>query len=311
MGMLAATDISDATGLERALIGMTRAAALHTQSRVGELLEVLDEILSDESTPVSVQSIAEAWVALVRSSDDEALVPVARTLRKLAHRHKTDGLPYFAGISLNNAMCVELARGAYSEAIDLGRDALDQFRRLPVRTSELASLHSTLALCLAEAGNLEAAWDEVDLALMVGHPQADALGECAWLAATAGRTELAWSCLRQAERGSGNGYQELGSDLLLVYAEVVLAVSRGDVIAAESLLSTVRDPLSVLCGDRVRRLMLRALLATLQARARGRRVGAERTRVGQASGCVEMGTSIATHPRSGHRESRRVPSSCP
>ncbi len=282
--MLVDTDLGEATDLERALISMTRAAALYSLSRADELLDVLETLRADSSTPASVGSIAEAWLAMFDSSGDGPLAPVARALRTLAHRHQADGLHYFAGISLNNAMCVELARGAYRDAIALGRDALDEFRLLPVPISEIASLHSALALGLAELGEFDAAWDEVDLALLAENPQADALGECAWLAAVEGRTELAWSCLRQAERGLGVRYRELGSDVLLAYAQVILAVARGDLGMAESLLSSVTAPLSTLSGDRVRRLMLQALIATLQGRPDAVRLAAEGLEVAKKQG---------------------------
>ncbi len=189
LDMLAVTDVSEATGLELALYRMTQAAGLHMQSRPNELVAILDRLLGDDTTPIAVRAIANAWHSLIKSSQDLPLRPVARTLKSLATQHKADSLPYFAGISLNNAMCVELARGAYGEAISMGREALYQFASLANRTSELASLHSTLALSLAEAGDLDASWHEVDQALLASDPQTDALGECAWLAAVTGRAD--------------------------------------------------------------------------------------------------------------------------
>ena len=103
------------------------------QSRASEVVAVLRAILDDAASPASVCSIAEAWLALIDSATDSPLRPIARTLRSLASKHKASGLAYFAGISLNNAMGVELARGAYDDAIYLGREALDQFARLAVR----------------------------------------------------------------------------------------------------------------------------------------------------------------------------------
>jgi DNA-binding SARP family transcriptional activator len=266
LGLLDSWDLSEATGLERSLVNMTKAAALFAQSRADELVAVLKAILDDDATPNSVRGIAEAWIALINSAADSPLRPIARLLRRLAAKHKTDGLAYFAGISLNNAMGVELARGEYDDAIALGRDALGQFASLAVRTSELASLHSAIALGLAEAGNTQAAWDHVDLALSVGDPRPDALGECAWLAAVTGRIDMAWSCLNQAQRVLEGGFRELGTDALLAYARVVLAVARGDLGRAEAMLGEVTSPQNALCGDRARRLMLQAMVATAQGR---------------------------------------------
>jgi len=262
IALLDHSDMSGATGLERSLVGMTRAAALYMQSRSAELLEVLQAVFEEESTPPNIRMIVDTWIALVSSPVDSPLLPVARALRNLAAQHKSEGLAYFAGISLNNAMCVELARGAYEDAITLGRDALDQFSYLSVRTPELASLHSTLALALAESGEVEEALDQVDVALSVSKPQPDALAECAWLAAVTGRASTAWSCIQQAERIHAESFHQLGADLLLVHAKVLLAVGRGDTAQAAAVLSAVNSPRSELSGDHVRRMMLEALVAT-------------------------------------------------
>ena len=154
LSLLDSWDLSEATGLERSLVSLTKAAALFMQSRADDVVAVLRSIVDDDNAPSSVRNIAEAWVALIASATDSPLMPIARTLRSLAYKHKASGLSYFAGISLNNAMGVEFARGAYNDAVVLGREALDQFARLAVRTSELASLHSTLALGLAETGKI-------------------------------------------------------------------------------------------------------------------------------------------------------------
>ena len=56
LALLSAVDMSSASALERALAGITQAAALYTQSRSEELRAVLDAVVSEVTTPHSVMS---------------------------------------------------------------------------------------------------------------------------------------------------------------------------------------------------------------------------------------------------------------
>lgn len=261
LAVLGDIDPEAANSLEHALAGLTRAAALFAKSQADDMIDALHDVTADSTTPEEVRGIADAWLALIGASGSGPLGPTAKVVMALAEHHKAKELWYFAAISLNNAMFVELTRGNYVEAVTLGRDALEQVAQISGRIPETASFHSTLAHCLAESGRFEDAWVEVDLALRADNPQPDALAEAAWLAAIAGRTDMASSCLRRADRRVGEGYQELGADILLTYVEAMLAIMRSDTATAESLLRKLPSWPTLITGDLVRRFLFEAMVA--------------------------------------------------
>ena len=256
-------DLDDpmANGLAR----LARATAYYADGRGRPFRDALASLIADDSTPPTIMAIATAWTQIVEASTGGRLGPATEGLVALARDQVREDLHYFAAVSLHNAMCVDTARGRFVDAIALGDQALDHFRRVSWEMAETASTRATIAICTAELGRSQRSRIEAAESTATLLAPADALADNAWLAAATGNTDTAWQLTERATRLSALGASELGSQPALQYARVMIGLAEWNVPAAELALASVAENSSEVDAI-VRNISMRAVMSCLTGR---------------------------------------------
>ncbi len=135
--------------------GLVRLSLMKLAWQVGDLeggRRVHDEITDDPESPVLIRSVADALVALGLPEAGQPLAETATQLQRLARQSESQGLSYFAAVSLHNLMEVERARGQFADAYEAGIRALSLYGDDGFGAGEAYGTHATLAFCAGEMG---------------------------------------------------------------------------------------------------------------------------------------------------------------
>jgi LuxR family transcriptional regulator, maltose regulon positive regulatory protein len=217
---LAADQLSD---LDRSLVRMTRAAALHHVAAAKLLFDEVLSIADDTSTPQSIRAVAQAWLAMLKANRGQSIARAGQALMTLATSQRASGLHYYAGIALHNAANAELAHGNPARAHALAAEAITELRRAGASNSVEPSSLMIEASALAEMGRVDDALTLADRVARMPDARADALAEAAWLNAVCGHPGTAQALLARVERLESEGHHELGSRALQAFARLALA----------------------------------------------------------------------------------------
>ena len=184
--------------------GLVRLSQMKLAWQLGDLeraRRAYNEIAQDPESPVLIQSVTSALLALGLLGFAQPLAETASQLERLAGDSEMEGLGFFAAVSLHNLMEVERARGRFQEAYGAGERALDLYGEEGFGVGEAYGTHATLASCAAELG-LFATMDEhlaaVQRARVV---PPDAALEVAYLSRrSSGRPQTHVRCLKASAR---------------------------------------------------------------------------------------------------------------
>jgi ATP/maltotriose-dependent transcriptional regulator MalT/DNA-binding SARP family transcriptional activator len=221
---------------DRALVGLTAAAALHSEGEAGQLAVSVTAVAKDPQTPSPLAEVAVAWTNMLHANAGGSISDVSEALKSLSHDLEGRGLHYFAGVTLHNYANAELARGHYALARQLAFQAISELSKTNDSGGLLASTRLIAATALAETGNLEGGTEAAIEAASGPNATADSIAEAAFLCAVVGRPKTARSLLAKFAKGEARGSRELNSKAQGCYAWIAYETCRGDGVAAKSAL---------------------------------------------------------------------------
>ena len=135
--------------------GLVRLSQMKLAWQLGDLeraRRAYNEITDDLESPVLIQSVASALLAVGLPGFAQPLAETAVQLQRLAGDSEAQGLGFFAAVSLHNLMEVERARGHFREAYAAGERALGLYGEEGFGIGEAFGTHATLAACAGELG---------------------------------------------------------------------------------------------------------------------------------------------------------------
>lgn len=249
LAMLAAIDLDAVSPAVRGLIRQIRAYALFRSRESEAVIEVLDELIEDETTPEALREISVAHLTMLKASFGP--IPISSTVESLtvlARSQIANGHHYFAAISCHNALICCLAQGDYRRAIECGRVALREFGATDGYRFEAQSTHAGLYVALMEIGDIQQATEELDAVVSTGQDaDADAFADIASVRAVVGDTDGAMRLLATARQRLAAGWTDLPAAASVVWAEALVQLASGQAAAASALLeklptATAYDP---------------------------------------------------------------------
>ncbi len=240
LGLLDAIDTAGTAIRVRALVKQVRLTALWRAGDGKGLRVMLDQIMNDKSAPSATTSIAHGYAVLIAAVDGGRLDNASALLQHLASDQLEAEQPYFAAVSLYNAMLCELARGAYQPAIVLGEAALKNLGSSHASYAVSSSIHATLATCLWERGlDVEAA-DRERMARTSPMADADAFADGALVAVYQGRLAEATELVAESASRLAAGHGDTGASDTHVVATAALLAAKGDLLQGRDLLERRR-----------------------------------------------------------------------
>jgi DNA-binding SARP family transcriptional activator len=187
---LSVVDLQSAAPVTRGLVRHALYRAFWRRGDEAELSAITKAALSDAECPQIFRDIARLHALVYDDEERMAYAELSEELTDAAKRQHASGLHFFASVSLHNAMVVEYSRGHYSEAAELGHQAIESYGRTGIASREVPTTHAVLARCYAELGSPD---EVVHVTKAMAEPvlDPDVYSECALLAASQGQAETA------------------------------------------------------------------------------------------------------------------------
>jgi len=207
--------------------GLVRLAQMKLAWQMGDLergRRAHRDITHDPESPLLIRSVANALVALGLPGFAQPLNETASQLRRLASDSETQGLGFFAAISLHNLMEVERARGRFQEAYAAGERALGLYGEQGFGLGESYGTHATLASCAGELGLFATMADHVAVVRRAKVVPADAALEVAYLSTFTGSAATATALVEGIRSEVKSGRVSSLATSTFVLADARLAV---------------------------------------------------------------------------------------
>lgn len=201
-------DSIDLSTIPSASRGLVRLSQMKLAWQMGDLdrgRRAHGEIADDPESPVLIQSVANALVALGLPGFRQPLDETASQLRRLAGESETQGLGFFAAVSLHNLMEVERARGRFQDAYAAGERALGLYGEQGFGVGESYGTHATLASCAGELGLFATMDEHVAAVRRAAVIPPDAALEVAYLSTVLGAAATAVTLLESLRSDVASG----------------------------------------------------------------------------------------------------------
>jgi len=244
--MLASIDLQTVSSAVRALLRQIRTYALFRNGDSDEVLQVLEDLVQDETTPSATHAIGVAHLTMLRASLGRVPIRLAaEALASLARDQVASGQHYFAAVSFHNALICALAQGDFGHAVECGRSALGEFRATDGYRFEAQSTRAGLYVALMERGDIVGANEQMEAVLLPeGDADADAFADIASVRAIVGDTDGAMRLLVSARRRLADGWTDLAATASVVWAEALVLIVSGQPEAATVVLATLPESLA-------------------------------------------------------------------
>jgi ATP/maltotriose-dependent transcriptional regulator MalT/DNA-binding SARP family transcriptional activator len=187
---LTVIDLQTVAPVTRALVRHALYRAYWRRGDTQELSTITAAVLADVESPEIFRDIARLHSLVYDDEGTTSYAELSAQLTNAAERQRTSGLYFFASVSFHNAMVVEYSRANYEIAIGLGHRALEMYALTGTGATEVQATHAFLARCHAELGSRHES-EHFNIACAEPVVDAEPLADCALLAASEGREELA------------------------------------------------------------------------------------------------------------------------